>query len=75
MLWTVEKAVPSIQGMTNSEILKSKCSQMVCEDTEIEPQLQPLTGENMSLQSAIIEEVNVKARRFYSKAIVLFFDI
>ena len=50
----------------------------VCQDIEIEPQLQPLTGENMSLQSANTEDsarLDVKARGFYRQGQCAFFDI
>ena len=50
----------------------------ICQDIEIEPQLQPLTGENMSLQSANTEDSarpDVKARGFYRQGRCAFFDI
>ena len=77
MLWTVKKAVLSIQGMTNSETYKLMLSE-VCQDIEIDPQLQPLTGENMSLQSANTEDsahLDVKARGFSRQGQYAFFDI
>ena len=50
----------------------------VCQDIEIEPQLQPLTGENTSLQSANTEDsarLDVKARGFYRQDQCALFDI
>ena len=45
-----------IQGMTNSGTLKRKLLLEVCQNIEIEPRLQPLTGESMFLQSANTED-------------------
>ena len=50
----------------------------VCQDIEIEPQLQSLTGENMSLQSANTEKrarIDVKVRGFYRHGQCAFLDI
>ena len=65
MLWTVEKALSRHDQLRN---LEAKMLSEVCQDIKIEPQLQPLTGENMSLQSANTEDsasLDVKARGFY----------
>ena len=58
--------------------LEAKMLSDACQDIEIEPQLQPLTGENMSLQSANIEDsarLDMKARGFYRQGQCAFFDI
>ena len=58
--------------------LEAKMLSEVCQDIEIEPQLQPLTGENMSLESANTEDsarLDVKARGFYRQGQCAFFDI
>ena len=55
--------------------LEAKMLSEVYQDIEIEPQLQPLTGENMSLQSEDSARLDVKARGFYRQGQCAFFDI
>ena len=58
--------------------LEAKMLSEECQDIEIEPQRQPLTGENMSLQSANTKDIarlDVKARGFYRQDQCAFFDI
>ena len=50
----------------------------ICHDVELEPTLQPLTGERLSHRTANTEDgarLNVKARGFWDRMQCAFFDI
>ena len=50
----------------------------ICHDVEVEPKLQPLTGERLSHRTANVEEkarLDVKARGFWDRMQCAFFDI
>ena len=77
MLWTVKGGfIHSRHDQLRN--LQAKMLSEVCQNVEVEPQLQPLTGENMSLQSTNTGDracLDVKVREFYRQGQSAFFDI
>ena len=77
-LWTVKKGGFIHSRLDQLRNLEAKMLSEVCQDIEVEPQLQPLTRENMSIESANTEDsahLAVKARGSYSQGQCTFFDI